>query len=89
MTIALRVLALVSLLASVLCLGLSGMASDDSSRAARAHGVQLLQLAWLVASIVTPIIAAIVARRDVAASHRAYVPMIVIGVVAIVALARF
>ena len=89
MTIALRLFALVSVLASLLCYGLSGMAADDVSRLPQAHRVQALQLLWLAASIITPFVAAIVGRRGKSAEHWSYVPLVVIGLIAFSALASF
>ena len=86
MKVLLPLLAVLSAVASLIGVGLSGMASDDVSRPTQAHAVQLLQLAWLAASIVTPFIAWRIARRDVAASHRAYIPMALVALAAIASL---
>lgn len=89
MTGALRLLAVSSVLASIVCLGLSGMAADDLSRAGEARTVQLLQLAWLVVSTVTLFVAARMARRDRAAGPIVYAPMGIVSAIALLALARF
>lgn len=89
MALILPLLALVSAGLSVIGYGLSGMASDDISRPVQARMVQLLQLAWLVMSIATPIVAMLIARHNPAAGRMAYIPLALVASAAIAALALY
>lgn len=89
MTGALRLLAIVSALASLIALGLSAMASDDMGRRSEAQALQLLVFAWLLLSIAAPIAATLLGRRWPPAATLSYLPMVIVGAFAIVRLIRF
>lgn len=88
-TVALRLLALLNIFAAFIGMGLSAMASDDVSRSAEAERLQLLVWVWLVVSIATPVVSWFVARKDLRASHLAYIPMVVLAVWSIFGLCTF
>jgi hypothetical protein len=87
--VALRLLAALSALASFVAMGLSAMASDDVSRSRQAHALQTTVLAWFVLSVATPFIAFAIGRWRPGAEGASYLPMVIVGGVAIIWLARF
>ena len=85
----LRCLAAISVLASLIALGLSAMASDDMARSREAQALQWLVLLWLITSIATPFAAAAIARSSPAAQPFCYLPMMVLALISIARLLRF
>jgi hypothetical protein len=88
-TILLLMLAILNILASILGMGLSAMASDDVSRAAEARQLQMLVWVWFVVSIATPVVAWMIGRKDARLGHLAYLPMVILAVLSIAGLALF
>lgn len=88
-SILLLLLAILNILASMVGMGLSAMASDDVSRAAEAQRLQLLVSVWLAVSIATPVVSWIIGRKNARMGHLAYWPMVVLAVWSIAALSLF